>query len=133
NGVTAYDISQVSVPPPSVAIAPQATNRAIIGQTVTMTALGYPAVSYQWQSNGVDIAGAIGPILTLANITTNFTATYTCVIANSAGTTNVSQQLTVVGIADLVHLSLLWRVGPLDSKPWLDGTGAGTPNQRDIA
>ncbi len=49
---------------------------------------GTPPFTYQWTSNGVAIAGATLPILTLANTTPSSSATYSLNVTNLYGHTN---------------------------------------------
>ncbi|HBG71679.1 MAG: hypothetical protein A2W93_06790 [Bacteroidetes bacterium GWF2_43_63] len=51
----------------------------------TVTASGDPTISYQWQKNGVNIAGATSSTYTIASVTAGDTATYRCVVTNSFG------------------------------------------------
>lgn len=55
--------------------------------TFSFTSLGYSALpfTYQWRSNGVNILNATNPSLTLVNVQSNFAATYTVRLANTAG------------------------------------------------
>ncbi len=42
-------------------------------------------LSYQWRYNGADIAGAIGPTLTLSNVQASAVGTYAVLVSNGAG------------------------------------------------
>lgn len=69
------------------------------GSTASFSAvvLGQPPLSYQWRSNGVDLAGATNLVLTLANVQPNWAGNYQLAISNAAGvaiTTNAA--LTVL-------------------------------------
>lgn len=65
-------------------------------------ARGLPAPGYQWQSNGVDIAGAIGPRLELPGVTPTWSGMRISVrVSNTLGSTNVSAALTVMRRPDL--------------------------------
>lgn len=133
NGMVAYDVTSLSAPAPTIVQQPPATNRVATGQNITMSVLAYPAVTYQWRSNNVNIVGATNGSLSLSGITTNFAATYSCIVSNTGGNTTVSSELVVVNPSDLYHLNLLWRVGPADGKPWMNSTGGNnTPNQRTL-
>ncbi len=60
-----------------------------------MQANGRPAPSYQWQFNGVNLAGQTNATLTLAAVQTNRAGTYSVVVTNQAGGTNLFFVLTV--------------------------------------
>ncbi len=65
---------------------PQSTSVAANGSVaLSVTATGGSALSYQWQKNGVDIAGATSPNYTVANVTDS--AAYTVTISDASGTT----------------------------------------------
>jgi uncharacterized delta-60 repeat protein len=70
---------------------PQAVS---VGTNVTfaVTATGNPAPTYQWQKDGVIIAGATSASLFLSNIQSNAVGSYTCAVSNSMGnvTTNAA-------------------------------------------
>lgn len=133
NGMVAYDVTTASAPPPTIVQQPPATNRVATGVSLTMSVVAYPAVTYQWSSNGVAISGATNAAFTLANVQTNYAATYSCLVSNTGGTVTVESQLVVVNPADLYHLNLLWRVGAADGQPFMNATGGNnTPNQRTL-
>lgn len=65
--------------------------------TFTAAASGTPAPSYQWQKNGVAIAGATGSSYTIASATAGDAGSYTAVATNSAGSvTSNSGLLTII-------------------------------------
>jgi hypothetical protein len=45
------------------------------------------ATSYQWQQNGIDVAGQTTGVLNLTNIATSDAGNYTCLMTNECGTT----------------------------------------------
>ncbi len=67
------------------------------GQTVTLTALaqGNPTPTYQWRSNNVVIAGQTANSLVLSGVLTNYSATYSVIIANLAGTNAAPASVTI--------------------------------------
>jgi hypothetical protein len=136
NGLMAFNVALAPPPPPILTVIPAETNKTVVGRTVNLTVAGFPAVHYQWQSNGVDIASATSGTLTLVNVQTNFAALYTCVVTNSSGTTNASSRLEVVSSASFYHLNLQWYATPGDTHSYIqNGNGAapGTPNARALA
>lgn len=71
------------------------------GANVTFTAgaAGTGPLAYQWRKDGAAIAGATSASLTLSNVTTADTGTYTVVVTNSAGSaTTTGATLTVTGL-----------------------------------
>jgi len=64
--------------------------------TLTSTVTGFPTPLYQWQKNGVNIAGATGANLILNPVRRADAGAYTLIATNSAGvTTSVSAVVTV--------------------------------------
>jgi len=75
----------------------------------SVAAGGSPPLSFQWQkgtvtlTNGADVSGAAGPVMTLANVQTNDAGNYRVVVTNSSGSlTSVVASLTVVTPPPLV-------------------------------
>lgn len=133
NGMVAYEVSTGAAAAPTLVQQPAATNRVATGVSLTLSVLAYPAVTYQWSSNGVPIPNATNATLTLSSVTTNYAALYSCVVSNTGGTATANSQLVVVNPADLYHLNLLWRVGASDGQPFMNSTGGNnTPNQRTL-
>ncbi|MEZ5414237.1 MAG: immunoglobulin domain-containing protein [Opitutaceae bacterium] len=70
-----------------------------VGSSVTFTAAatGQPTPTYQWQKDGVNIAGATGSSYTRTNLTADDAGTYRVIASNSAGNaTSNSAVLTVL-------------------------------------
>lgn len=59
-----------------------------VGDTVSfvVAGTGSPAVNFQWQFNGTNLAGAAGTTLTLANVQPAQAGNYTVVLSNALGT-----------------------------------------------
>ncbi len=72
--------------PPAIIVQPTSVT-ALGGDTVafTVVAIGRPTLLYQWCKNGVDIAGATSPTLTLANVSASDVATYCVKVTNTDG------------------------------------------------
>lgn len=113
-------VAQVTVSPapsaPVVTLAPQ-NQTAYEWQSVTFTAaaIGNPSPTYRWQHNGVDIPFETNPTLTLYGLTIASSGTYSVVIANTAGSTNVSAQLSVTTKPRLVITEVMSSQGTNDS------------------
>jgi len=64
--------------------------------TFTVTATGGAPLTYQWQKNGANIAGAISASYTITNAQSTDAANYRCVVTNPAGAaTSTPATLTV--------------------------------------
>lgn len=86
---------------PLIAVAP-ADRGVIEGNSVTLgvTAVGVPAVTYQWNRNGVPIAGATAATYTIASAGAADSGAYTVTVANANGTvTTAPAQLAVTLLA----------------------------------
>lgn len=81
---------------PAIEIQP-ANQTVAAGTTVSfrVTAQGSGALSYQWKSNGVDIAGATQAVLVLENVQVSAAGKYQVVVSNSAGAA-VSDEVSLV-------------------------------------
>ena len=117
--------------PSAVTIFSGAANRTA---TFSVTAEGTLPLSYQWQSNSVPIQGATSTTLVLSNSVPSYSATYSVVVSNLVGTTNVAATLSVAtpsGYAATVIADNplgYWRLGEASGPTALDswGTNNGT-------
>jgi beta-galactosidase len=94
--VATVQVVQPSVPP--IATAPVAQTVAAGGTAqFSVTANGSPLLTYQWQKNNANIAGANAAVYTTPAVqTTDSGSTYDVVVTNSAGTvTSTAANLTV--------------------------------------
>ena len=90
-------------PPLILSESPLPTNQIVIFETnvtlsVTATAPGTNdgfQLSYQWQLNGINIAGANGPSYGFTATATTF-GTYSVIVSNAVGSTSAAWQMTVV-------------------------------------
>lgn len=64
--------------------------RAGSSPTFSVTAVGAPPLSYYWFTNGVAVAGATTTSLSYTNLQSGGVTSYSCVVSNSFGTTNVT-------------------------------------------
>ena len=72
-------------------IVSQPTSKTLLAggsPQLQVTVAGTPPLTYQWTSNGIPIAGATGPLLTLPHTTPSFSATYSMYVTNLYGWTN---------------------------------------------
>jgi hypothetical protein len=96
NGVTAISAPvTVSSTAPTVPVKP--ANQTVVvndNASFSVQALG-GSLSYQWSFNATPITGATNTTLNLTNVNYNQAGTYSVLITNSIGSTNVSAVLTV--------------------------------------
>ncbi len=96
---------QVNTAPPPVVTAPTistqpATLVVVPGAAATLAvaASGTGPLAYQWSHDGAPVAGAAGPVLTLASVGAADGGSYTVTVSNSAGSvTSNPAQLLLVG------------------------------------
>lgn len=85
---------------------PEFTNQpvsqtAIVGSTVTFNSAavaGGSSVSYQWQRNGSNIAGATQPSFTITNVATTDSASYAVAVSNAVATIISTNAILNVGL-----------------------------------
>ena len=133
NGLMGFSIDVSPVGPPTIARQP-ASQRALAGRTVYLDVVAYPAATYQWQRNDVNIPGATGAVLSITNVQTANAGTYKVIVTNPGGTVTSSDAvLSVVNPEDLVHLNPLWSATPGIASYVTSTGGAGTPSERSFA
>jgi len=85
----------------------QPTNQCVVaGSSVTLSvsAVGAGALTYQWQFNGTDISPATNQILALANVHSTNAGDYRLIVANAYGSvTSAVARLTVVPLIILTQ------------------------------
>jgi hypothetical protein len=88
------------------AITAHPVNKTVqLGQTAlfTITASGSPTLTYQWQKNGVNIAGAtLWYYFTPATVITDNNATFRCVVRNAYGTAISNSAILTVNRAPVI-------------------------------
>ncbi|MDB6121171.1 MAG: hypothetical protein JWQ71_164 [Pedosphaera sp.] len=107
--------------PPTILVAPKDIV-AFIGQSVALTVQGQgnPGPTYQWKFNGSPLAGQTTSQLALTGLQTNNSGAYTVVLANSAGTTNVSANVLITRKPNLVitEVQSSENSGPAANADW---------------
>jgi hypothetical protein len=94
NGASA--VVSVTTSGPLVLVPPQSRVETVGDHLAfTISANGTQPIHYQWQSNGVAIAGATTSAYSLTNILQSYSATYSVVATNVLGTNTNSATLTV--------------------------------------
>lgn len=113
--------------PPSLTVAPSAqTVSAGERITLSVTAGGSPAPTYQWQKNGVNLAGATSSTLVIAAAAPSDAGTYSVTVTNAAGSVSSVPVLVTVNHSQLVNLStrgLVPRGGALTAGFFIRGSG----------
>lgn len=120
----------IIVGPPSVAEAPVSLQRfSGTPFRFTVTTGGSRPQTFQWQLNGADIAGATSASYS-GTASAATAGTYTCRIANSAGSVTTSAQLTVSPVATGFAAAALttrplayWRLGEAAGTTAYDSVG----------
>jgi len=96
---SAYALLTVNPVPVAPSITLQPVSQTVpAGETVTFTvaAVGTAPLSYQWQRNGVNLAGATSAALTLPSVTSADAGDYRALVSNVAGSvTSATATLTV--------------------------------------
>ena len=104
----AYRYVTITKHPQSVVLAPRS------GVIFTVEATGAPPLAYQWMLNGARIAGATASVLSLTNVDSARTGTYTVVITSPVATaTSDPAALTLSNTpARLANISTRGATGP---------------------
>ena len=108
-----WELGLVGVPPAPPGITQNPTNQTVLaGQpaTFTVAATGTPPLTYQWQKDGVPLAGATSSTLTLSNVAPGDSGGYSCAVGNSAGSVT-SQVATLTVIPDTTPPHLVAATG----------------------
>lgn len=105
-----YFVGTVNTPatnsPPLLTSLPQSVASLLGGSaTFTVTAVSAYPTTNQWYLNSVALTGQTNTTLTVTNINSGNTGTYTVVVGNTIGTTNASAILSLVTPSSLVWSS----------------------------
>jgi hypothetical protein len=135
---------------PVITVEPN-SQAALVGGSATfsVTALGSPAPTYQWQKTGADIPGATSATLTLPNVQSSDGAVYSVNVSNSLGSVLSSFVLlsvtrtpaapifteqpaqTTATIGDTISLTVAAEGAPAPAYQWFQNgalvTGATNP------
>ncbi len=86
-GGESHGLAIRSGPPTPVIVLSPTDKHQVAGGSVTFTAqgVGLYGVSYQWQTNAMNLAGATNATLTLTNVQTNHVGSYRAVVSGAAG------------------------------------------------
>jgi len=105
-----YFVGTVNSPatnsPPLLTSQPQSVSALLGGTaTFTVTALSAYPITNQWYLNAAALTGQTNTTLTVTNISSANTGTYTVVVGNTIGTTNASAVLSLVTPSTVVWSS----------------------------
>lgn len=91
---------------PSITTVPAAQTVSVGGSiTLSVAATGSPAPTYQWQKNGVNIAGATQPSFTIGSAAATDAGTYDVVVTNAAGMVTTVPVLVTVNSSQIINIS----------------------------
>jgi len=119
----------------SPVIVTQPTNQAVaLGSNATfaVTAVGISPLSYQWQTNGVNltdgggISGSTNNVLTITDVQTNNSGTYTVIITNIAGMVTSSNAVLTVASPPVIEIQPTNQAMAVGSTAILAVTAVGT-------
>ncbi len=115
----------VTVPlpePASIVTHPQSLTRTV-GQSATFSvvAAGTAPLTYQWQKNGLNLAGAVAASFTIASVQTNDAGSFRCLVSNAFGSATSSVATLTVNPAAAGNVRYVDFVSGNDSNP---GTAA---------
>jgi hypothetical protein len=106
-----YDQLGGVVPPdePATIIGQPESQTVFPGQRATFQVgvTGSAPIFIQWQTNGVDVAGATAPTLTLTGITRSHDGLEVRVLVNNAGTTDLLSETVTLTVIDVTEASLV--------------------------
>jgi hypothetical protein len=112
---------------PTITAQPQSrTVTAGTAVTLSVTATGTPAPTYQWRKGGAAVAGATNSTLTFSSVQTADAGSYTVVVTNSAGSVaSAAAVLTVNEAAPTIAVHPAGHTVAVGSTVALDFRGTG--------
>jgi uncharacterized protein YjdB len=123
----------VQVTPPIITQEPESSALLVVGGTLhtTVSNIGVGPFTYSWYFNSspTPIGGANNSTLTIPNVQLANSGNYTCVISNSAGSTN-STPLSLSVITPTTYQADVLALGPLALWPLSETSG---PTAYDVA
>ncbi len=126
--------NSVCLPPAPPTITTQPASQSVTAGNdalpFTVAATGTPLLTYQWQFNGVNLSGATGTSLTLANAQPGNAGNYAVIVSNSGGSANSSTAVLTVNTPTITWAPsglVSWWRAEWDANDAL-GTNNGTLN-----
>ena len=105
---------------PSISVQPTNNTVSPNGSVTLSVSASGGDLSYQWQLNGTNIAGATGSTLTIPNVTSTNIGVYSVIVSNPAGS-SVSQA-AIVGTTGIAMFAGVIVDGPLGSNYVIQAT-----------
>ena len=105
---------------------------ACVGSMFTYNIQNTNATSYQWQKNGITVAGQTSGVLNIASVVVSDAGAYTCIMTNECGTTvTMPLNLTVscLGIVTVANLDKAVKLYPNPATGFLN---IGLPTNIDV-
>ena len=97
---------------PTISVNPSNTTVSPGGTVVLSAGAGGGNLSYQWQLNGTNLAGATGSSLALTNVSAGQAGSYTVVVSNAAGSsTSSSAVLSLLSLNMYAGLTIVGQSG----------------------
>jgi Lysophospholipase L1 and related esterases len=113
--------------PPSISSPPQSqTNVVGTSAAFNVTANGTPPLNFQWQLNGVSIAGATGATFTIGNVQPSDTGSYAVVVTNLAGSVTSDVAVLTVWVPPAITSQPRSRTNVLGSSAAFSVIAGGT-------
>ncbi len=111
---------------PVITVQPVASQTLAAGSaaTLSVTATGTPAPTFQWRKNAANISGATSATLNLANISGADEGSYTVVVTNVAGSVTSAVSTLTVTAAPVVGTAPVINVQPVASQTIVAGASA---------
>ena len=109
-----YTIGMLTAPTPVPVITLQPVAQTITlggSATFAITAISSLAINYQWRRDGTPLAGATSSALTIPQVQTADTGSYTVVISTTAGTVTSTPVALSLGSSRLINLSVRSTAG----------------------
>lgn len=99
-GSTSSATAQLNVTSPPVITAQPASQTVASGTNVTftVTAVGFPALTYQWRKDGANLTGATATSLSLSNVQAGDAGGYDVVVTNTLGSATSNPAVLAINL-----------------------------------
>jgi hypothetical protein len=97
---------------PTISMEPVNVTAGLGGTVTFSVTAGGGSLSYQWQLNGTNIAGATSSTLTLSNLNAAESGAYTVIVSNAAGnTSSTAAELSLLSLQMYAGLTIVGQAG----------------------
>ncbi len=125
---TSDDATLAVVELPAFVTQPEGrTVAAGVSVTLAAAAAGFPAPTYQWCKDGVNIAGATGASYTIAGVAPGDAGTYTVVASNAGGSATSDAAILIVGVAPVYTVQPAGRMAAAGAAVTFTAAANGVP------